>query len=210
MKTKTLIVIFLLTLFCVSSVFAQIQESDLASEFIQIQNIKFPQNIVQKESYSLPATNSLTLEQKKFQSLVKPIISKRGRIEIDSERKTFIITDLKSRVKFQKEYFEIIDRSNLTFEQIVAAEADEKQIQSEVIFVKNLDFSISCGGGESQLSWQQRQGEIVFSLIKNFLSTKGTIEIDARVKTISVTDDLDRISVIKQIIALFDKQLLEE
>lgn len=210
MKAKISIALFLLTLFCVSNIFGQIQESELISVLIKMQNIKFPPNLIPAESNTLPFLTPLTLEQEKFHSIFSPILLKRGGIEIDSTGKMLIITDLKSRIEFQKAYFEIIDRSNLTFEQIISAETDEKSFQTEVIFVENLDFSISCGDGEKNLSWQKKQGQIVFSIIKNFLSKNGAIEIDSRVKTISVTDDLNRISVIKQIIALFDKQLLEE
>lgn len=210
MKPQISISIFLLTLFCVSTVFGQTQESDLINEFIRMQNIKFPPNIVGSESYTSLSATPLTVEQEKFRSIFNPILSKRGGIEVDTESQIFLITDSKDRIRFQKEYLKIIDRSNLTFEQIVSAEADEKSFQREVISLKNLELSISCGDGRENLSWQKTQGQILFSVIKNFLSKKGEIEVDSKVKTITVSDDLTRISVIKQIIELFDKQSIEE
>lgn len=210
MKPQISISIFLLTLFCVSTVFGQTQESDLINEFIRMQNIKFPPNIVDSESYTSLSATPLTVEQEKFRSIFNPILSKRGGIEIDTKSQIFLITDSKDRIRFQKEYLKIIDRSNLTFEQIVSAEADEKSFQREVISLKNLELSIGCGDGRENLSWQKTQGQILFSVIKNFLSKKGEIEVDSKVKTITVSDDLTRISVIKQIIELFDKQSIEE
>lgn len=210
MKIQISIAIFLLTLFCVLSVFGQSQESDLINEFIRMQNIKFPPNVVYSESYTSLSATPLTREQEKFRSIFNPILSKRGGIEIDTENQIFLITDSKGRIRFQEEYLKIIDRSNLTFEQIVSAEADEKSFQREVISLKNLELSINCGDGRENLSWQKTQGQILFSVIKNFLSKKGEIEIDSKAKTITVVDDSTRISVIKQIIELFDKQSIEE
>ena len=204
MKVKFLFSFFFLAYFCVASVFAQIQQSDLETKFIKLTNIKLPKDKCYGDACNLDE------KTKDFLLLFRPLLSKRGSVEVDTRSNTLLITDTLNRLKVNENFAKILDESSLGFDNLFSRKSDELGVYPLKIKLQNLALSISCGSGQEKISWQEKQSEILLSTIKNFLSEKAAIEVDGREKTLTITDDWNRVMLIKQMAELFDKPLLEE
>lgn len=204
MKKQSIVSLFLLIYFCVIPVFAQIQPSDLETKFIKLTNIKLPNDKCYGDDCDLDK------KTKDFLLLFRPLLSKRGSVEVDTRSNTLLITDTLNRLKVNENFAKILDELSLDFDKLFSRKSDELGIYPLNVKLQNLTMSINCGSGQEKISWQEKQSGILLSTIKNFLSEKATIQVDGREKTLTITDDWNRVILIKQIAELFDKPFLEE
>ena len=211
MKRQILINLFLFTFFCVSPLLSQTQLPKLKTEFIKLEKIRFSEYPAKRESSTMSdAGADLTEEQKAFLRIFDPLFPERGGIEVDTKSNFVIVTDIENRIKFHKEFLAILDDSNLSFNDIVSRKSGGLGNYSLEIPLQNLQLTTGCGTGEEKISWREKQASILLSVIRNFFSSDGSLEVDGRAKVLTVTDDRKRVIVIKQIAELFDKPFLEE
>lgn len=201
----------LLTLFCSVSIFSQDEinnKQKLVTKLVFIHNSKFVETGYEIKGDS---ENQIIDENSpKASKLFSESLSRSGSIKIDTTGKTLIVTDNTNRVKLIENFVEILDRSNFDFDQLFSRNPDGTGLYSLKVEWNNLSFSISCGMDKKYGNWKQEQTEILFSVIKNLVSKKGSFEINSREKNLTVTDNWNRVILIREITELFDKQFIEE
>jgi type II secretory pathway component GspD/PulD (secretin) len=106
MKRQILLGLFLLTVFCAASIFAQSNSpsgENLVTELIKLKNVPDIPNIVRV--YNAKNETYYPERQISFRKLmdsVKIYLSPKGAIEIDARSRTLIITDTPSNIEFMK------------------------------------------------------------------------------------------------------------
>ena len=204
MTERILLLILLLTFLYVAPGFSQTEKNDLTVKFIRFNKIQLPKDKCRGDFCEFDERT------KEFLVLLLPLLSKNGSLEIDSRGNALIITDKFNRVEIIEKFVKILDKSSLDFNDLISRKSNEPTNYRLKIQLQNLTLSTNCGTGQQQTNWQEKQSEILLSIIRNFLSANATIEIDVKEKTLTITDNQNRTILIKEIAELFDKPFLEE
>ncbi len=209
-KVKILLSLVLLTIFCAISVFSQQDSANtnkLTWSFISLDDSKFSSIGYAKKQGSEKFI--LDKNSQKFIELLSEFSSEMGSVKID-KKKQLIITDELNRIKTIEEFIKILEDSPLTFEQLFSSKTDGTGLYTLEVQNPNLDTTIGCGTGREKVRWQKQQSKILLSVVERFISVKGTLEINGRKKSLIVSDNWNRILLIKQITELLDRKFLED
>jgi hypothetical protein len=194
MKNQIIISLFLLATFYITPVFAQ-EKTDLVAEIIEFKIIKIPDG--KKEVF--------------LAAFLRPLLSRKGSVEFDTENQKFNFTDSQNRLKLIKKFTEVLDNSGFRINDFLAKSVKDKKNISESVRTFYLYPVLECDVGEGA-----RLAKI--SLQENLL-VKTLAEIKVNGERYSVLDSggginltgtKRRVVLAKKFVALFDKPILTE
>lgn len=204
MKRGLAIIFF--SIFCVFPVFAQLQKSDLTTEFIKLENFKISFKLISNFRELQSIDVRLIKEREVFANLFNHLQSKRGSIEIDERSNTIIITDLPERVAVLKQFVLALDKSEFTIKNLVQQNSSEDEWETVFVKLKNINF-YKCNSFLDYDEYGVTYKEFI-KRVSHYLTQKGAIEIDGRSKTVIITDIKSNIDFIKFVTDTFDYQFL--
>ncbi len=200
MKTRIIISLFLLAVFCAVPVFAQNAEKALQTEFIRLNNFK-----VEKAENDF---NRLSDETSYLLGIIKPLLTKRGSIEIAVREKSLIVTDTEGRVKLIGELIKMLDESKLLINDLVSeTPKEDEKIITETVKTNYIFPIISCLDGKES-PWMVIQGFLLFKPMKQIKVRIRSAGLDR--KDVNLTGTEKRVELAKRIVALFDQPFLTE
>lgn len=220
-KIKISIGLILLTLFCSFSIFSQVDEQSLHTEFIDIYQSNFgayntiTQGLIIKEVETENGKISYVIERPtKFEKLLSKLLPKNSSIKTDEKGKYLIVTESKDRLRLFKEFIETLKKLpknricgytalRRKFDKEYQAEIQEgNRIITEIIETHNI-FSVN--DSNSQKNWVKSQEKLARIILED-------LDTDFNLVTsgLEVTTTKRKMDFVKNIIALFDKQILEE
>lgn len=202
---RNLIFLFLLTVFCVTPVLAQLQESDLRTEFIRLNKFDLKQD--KNDS------KDLSEQSKLLSKIVNSLLSKRGVVDFDSRNSTIIITDIKSRSNFAVELVRVLENSELTQEKFFKPVDKKEELVTETVKTQNMFPIVGCygyahsGKNFDPPLWANTQSFMLIKINSQLKLVNWTSEIK---REIEITGTRERVKLFKDLITLFDQPFLAE
>lgn len=194
MKKQIIISLFLLAAFCAVPVFAQ-EKTDLVAETIEFKIIKLPAG--KKEDFLV--------------AFLRPLLSRKGSVEVNAENQKFNFTDSPNRLKLIKKFTEVLDNSGFRINDFLAKSAKDKKNISESVPTFYLYPVLWCDVGEEarlvKLALQENLLVKMLAEIKVKGERYSTLDLGGG---INLTGTKKRVVLAKKFVALFDEPILTE
>ncbi len=197
MKGQILFTLFFFTAFCVATVFSQNDDKTLQIEFIRLNNLDIKN---EKDVHKIGKAGIFLFD------IIKPLLSKRGMVEIHKRENTLIITDTPGRVRLITELVKTLDNSGLSIDDLMSEiSQDNEKIVTEIVKANNIFPITLC---LTDADWARLQGIL---LIKPIYKIKVRIRSnDKNDNEVELIGTEKRVGLAKKIIALFDREFLTE